>query len=353
MPFVSEPWISCVCQHRDLCVFTVPSVSAECPLLQSFLRVPPRASSSLVHELYVFHRAGLRWVVLLTLLFVLNKPVTVSALVLSFRLCSCRPHSFACCYIWTFLGRPPDALWLPLVSIWPSPPTHTPVPGFQPGFKPPCFTCSVRLLHVSSWGILFLISSLAASVHLLSSTVTEGLLWWEFVMGRTVQPIFLNIFCSDGWFMRAPADPQQSSLSPSALNCSTNTKYNEIKAGTKLRMQLSVSTCSWSTWISRSATFKLTLVMYMHRVSRPLFLSVNAVVVLRPVGVRPAVSADRPAVSALVRGLALSESLLKDLDCFYESRGDPVSPHAQLSPVSHQEPSAENVSGLIFKRFSL
>ncbi|XP_069370684.1 cilia- and flagella-associated protein 61 [Paralichthys olivaceus] len=44
---------------------------------------------------------------------------------------------------------------------------------------------------------------------------------------------------------------------------------------------------------------------------------------LRPVEVRPAVAADRPAVSSLVEGLTLSESLLEDLDCFYQSRSDP------------------------------
>nr|XP_020475102.1 cilia- and flagella-associated protein 61 [Monopterus albus] len=43
---------------------------------------------------------------------------------------------------------------------------------------------------------------------------------------------------------------------------------------------------------------------------------------LRPVEVRPAVAADRPAVSDLVKGLRLSESLLQDLDHLYETRRD-------------------------------
>ncbi|XP_034555763.1 cilia- and flagella-associated protein 61 isoform X2 [Notolabrus celidotus] len=40
------------------------------------------------------------------------------------------------------------------------------------------------------------------------------------------------------------------------------------------------------------------------------------------VEVRPAVAADRPAVSDLVKDLSLRESLLQDLDCFYESCRD-------------------------------
>ncbi|XP_060947391.1 cilia- and flagella-associated protein 61 [Limanda limanda] len=54
------PYVFKLYPHWDFCVFTVPSLSAECPLLQSFLRVAPRANSSLVHELYLFHRVGLR-----------------------------------------------------------------------------------------------------------------------------------------------------------------------------------------------------------------------------------------------------------------------------------------------------
>ncbi|XP_029281289.1 LOW QUALITY PROTEIN: cilia- and flagella-associated protein 61 [Cottoperca gobio] len=44
----------------DFCLITVPTLSPEFLLLQSFLRVPPRATSSLPRELYVFPRAGLR-----------------------------------------------------------------------------------------------------------------------------------------------------------------------------------------------------------------------------------------------------------------------------------------------------
>ncbi|XP_033979743.1 cilia- and flagella-associated protein 61 [Trematomus bernacchii] len=43
---------------------------------------------------------------------------------------------------------------------------------------------------------------------------------------------------------------------------------------------------------------------------------------LRSVEVRPAVAADRPAVSELVKTLSLRESLLQDLDRFYETRRD-------------------------------
>ncbi|XP_051264448.1 cilia- and flagella-associated protein 61 isoform X2 [Dicentrarchus labrax] len=44
---------------------------------------------------------------------------------------------------------------------------------------------------------------------------------------------------------------------------------------------------------------------------------------LRSVEVRPAVATDRPSVSDLVKDLRLNESLLQDLDCFYETRRDP------------------------------
>ncbi|XP_038582679.1 cilia- and flagella-associated protein 61 isoform X2 [Micropterus salmoides] len=44
---------------------------------------------------------------------------------------------------------------------------------------------------------------------------------------------------------------------------------------------------------------------------------------LRSVKVRPAVAADRPAVFDLVKGLRLNQSLLQDLDSFYETRRDP------------------------------
>ncbi|XP_031148896.1 cilia- and flagella-associated protein 61 isoform X2 [Sander lucioperca] len=57
--------------------------------------------------------------------------------------------------------------------------------------------------------------------------------------------------------------------------------------------------------------------------SLPLELYVFHCTGLRSVKVRPAVAADRPAVSDLVKGLRLNESLLQDLDCFYETRRDP------------------------------
>ncbi|XP_078130908.1 cilia- and flagella-associated protein 61 [Sander vitreus] len=57
--------------------------------------------------------------------------------------------------------------------------------------------------------------------------------------------------------------------------------------------------------------------------SLPLELYVFHRTGLRSVQVRPAVAADRPAVSDLVKGLRLNESLLQDLDCFYETRRDP------------------------------
>ncbi|KAI3364620.1 hypothetical protein L3Q82_011400 [Scortum barcoo] len=44
----------------DFCIITVPTLSPVFPLLQSFIRVPARGTSSLPHELYVFPRAGLR-----------------------------------------------------------------------------------------------------------------------------------------------------------------------------------------------------------------------------------------------------------------------------------------------------
>ncbi|CAJ1077697.1 cilia- and flagella-associated protein 61 isoform X3 [Xyrichtys novacula] len=44
---------------------------------------------------------------------------------------------------------------------------------------------------------------------------------------------------------------------------------------------------------------------------------------LGDVKVRPAVAADLQSVSDLVKGLSLSESLLQDLDCFYQTRRDP------------------------------
>ncbi|XP_028997670.1 cilia- and flagella-associated protein 61 isoform X2 [Betta splendens] len=42
----------------DFCTITVPTLLPEIPLLQSLLRVPPRATSLLLQELYVFHPIG-------------------------------------------------------------------------------------------------------------------------------------------------------------------------------------------------------------------------------------------------------------------------------------------------------
>ncbi|XP_026196590.1 cilia- and flagella-associated protein 61 [Anabas testudineus] len=43
----------------DFCMITAPTLSPEIPLLQSFLRVPPRADRQLLHELYIFKPSGL------------------------------------------------------------------------------------------------------------------------------------------------------------------------------------------------------------------------------------------------------------------------------------------------------
>ncbi|XP_048259860.1 cilia- and flagella-associated protein 61-like isoform X2 [Haliotis rufescens] len=43
----------------DFCIITVPHLVPEFPLLQGFVRVTPRSSSTLPQELYVFHRSGL------------------------------------------------------------------------------------------------------------------------------------------------------------------------------------------------------------------------------------------------------------------------------------------------------
>uniref|UniRef100_A0A673B1J1 Cilia and flagella associated protein 61 n=1 Tax=Sphaeramia orbicularis TaxID=375764 RepID=A0A673B1J1_9TELE len=51
----------CVPQDREFCIITVPHLFREFPLLQNFIRVPPRTHfSSFPQELYVFHRHGLR-----------------------------------------------------------------------------------------------------------------------------------------------------------------------------------------------------------------------------------------------------------------------------------------------------
>ncbi|XP_044025172.1 cilia- and flagella-associated protein 61 [Siniperca chuatsi] len=54
------PYVFKLFPDLDFCIITVPSLSPEFLLLQSFLRVPPRASSLLLRELYVLHRTGLR-----------------------------------------------------------------------------------------------------------------------------------------------------------------------------------------------------------------------------------------------------------------------------------------------------
>ncbi|XP_068454809.1 cilia- and flagella-associated protein 61 [Clinocottus analis] len=43
----------------DFCIISVPTTCPEFPLLQSFIRVPPRTSISPARDLYVLHRAGL------------------------------------------------------------------------------------------------------------------------------------------------------------------------------------------------------------------------------------------------------------------------------------------------------
>ncbi|XP_056261198.1 cilia- and flagella-associated protein 61 isoform X2 [Seriola aureovittata] len=54
------PYVFKLFPDLDFCVITVPTLSNEFPLLQSFLRVPARATSLLLRELYIFHRDGLR-----------------------------------------------------------------------------------------------------------------------------------------------------------------------------------------------------------------------------------------------------------------------------------------------------
>ncbi|KAG7220569.1 hypothetical protein INR49_018006 [Caranx melampygus] len=54
------PYVFKLFPDLDVCMITVPTVSPEFPLLQSFLRVPARPFSLLLRELYVFHRDGLR-----------------------------------------------------------------------------------------------------------------------------------------------------------------------------------------------------------------------------------------------------------------------------------------------------
>ncbi|XP_053736719.1 cilia- and flagella-associated protein 61 [Synchiropus splendidus] len=54
------PYLFQLYPDLDLCVFDVPTLYPEFPLLQNFLRVPRQHNSALTSELYVFHRAGLR-----------------------------------------------------------------------------------------------------------------------------------------------------------------------------------------------------------------------------------------------------------------------------------------------------
>ncbi|XP_054474902.1 cilia- and flagella-associated protein 61 [Anoplopoma fimbria] len=54
------PYVFNLFPDFDFCIITVPTTSSEFPLLQSFLRVLPRASISLARELYVLHRDGLK-----------------------------------------------------------------------------------------------------------------------------------------------------------------------------------------------------------------------------------------------------------------------------------------------------
>ncbi|XP_041815138.1 cilia- and flagella-associated protein 61 [Chelmon rostratus] len=54
------PYVFKLFPDLDFCIITVPTLSPEFPLLQSFIRVPRCSTSSLPHELYVFHRTGLR-----------------------------------------------------------------------------------------------------------------------------------------------------------------------------------------------------------------------------------------------------------------------------------------------------
>ncbi|XP_071996729.1 cilia- and flagella-associated protein 61 isoform X2 [Engystomops pustulosus] len=44
---------------KDFCIITVPHLTPEFPLLQSFVRAVPRSTCTLPQELYIFHRAGL------------------------------------------------------------------------------------------------------------------------------------------------------------------------------------------------------------------------------------------------------------------------------------------------------
>ncbi|XP_049613499.1 cilia- and flagella-associated protein 61 isoform X2 [Syngnathus scovelli] len=54
------PYIFQLFPDLDFCIITVPTLSPDFPLLQNFLRVPPRPGSLLPSDLYVLHRDGLR-----------------------------------------------------------------------------------------------------------------------------------------------------------------------------------------------------------------------------------------------------------------------------------------------------
>ncbi|XP_077409752.1 cilia- and flagella-associated protein 61 [Vanacampus margaritifer] len=54
------PYIFQVFPDLDFCIITVPTLSPDFPLLQNFLRVPPRPGSLLPADLYILHRDGLR-----------------------------------------------------------------------------------------------------------------------------------------------------------------------------------------------------------------------------------------------------------------------------------------------------
>nr|XP_061806985.1 cilia- and flagella-associated protein 61-like [Nerophis lumbriciformis] len=56
------PYIFQLFPDLDFCIVTVPTMSPDFPLLQNFLRVPPRSGSLLPSDLYILHRDGLRGV---------------------------------------------------------------------------------------------------------------------------------------------------------------------------------------------------------------------------------------------------------------------------------------------------
>ncbi|XP_012777271.2 cilia- and flagella-associated protein 61 isoform X1 [Maylandia zebra] len=54
------PFLFQVFPDQNFCVITVPNLSTEFPLLQNFIRVPSIPTSLPQHELYIFHRDGIR-----------------------------------------------------------------------------------------------------------------------------------------------------------------------------------------------------------------------------------------------------------------------------------------------------